>query len=402
MHAFLKNMKSSIYSRETAIKDTIISNLSTSVKEIQLCAAQENAADAGLDIVEAGNTLCIAIEATFLHGLKDSIAVRVRKAITDLDEKPEPNFWSPLLVISHRQIIDQVSKKLLPLKKQYWCNYLFQITKLSQITTEIGQCRAWIRLALNDCLLSSYLMSLHHDSQTLKPYYNNHALLRDSDHLDLIRRLIEGLEASNMEPIPCNSSLLNTWPTQSLLLAGLWTPPMRLTVTSGLDIAEAIDTTRSVKSDNVSLGSTSLQSYGSSGIGQMVNEDEALKIILAKHSLDSKKTAELQKPQEGARVEPSDDVKSSLPGNSLNEKSGWSFDETQGESKITEERAPTEVQEVVQEGGKSMEHSYNALIESYNLLGGNTIKTPNLNEIWQKLESLDQDSGKEEEEKMVN
>lgn len=98
---------------------------------------------------------------------------------------------------------------------------------MSQITTEIGQCRAWIRVALNDCLLSSYLIIMRQDSATLKPFYNTNAFLRDSELLDVAERLIEGVEDYKIFNLPCNSSLLNKWPVISLIMAGVWSPTLR-------------------------------------------------------------------------------------------------------------------------------------------------------------------------------
>lgn len=98
---------------------------------------------------------------------------------------------------------------------------------LAQITTEIGQCRAWIRVALNDCLFSSYLMIMRRDSAVLKPFYNPNAFLRDGEILDVAERLIAGVEDCKNFNLPCNSSLLNKWPASSLILAGVWSPSLR-------------------------------------------------------------------------------------------------------------------------------------------------------------------------------
>ncbi|CAG2245529.1 PLEKHM1 [Mytilus edulis] len=42
-----------------------------------------------------------------------------------------------------------------------------QLTRLGQITTEIGLCRAWIRVALNDGIITSYVDALMADKKTL-------------------------------------------------------------------------------------------------------------------------------------------------------------------------------------------------------------------------------------------
>lgn len=109
MNKLFKSVQSSSTRvKDSLVKKSIISQLTNSVKEIQYSGVE----DSGLtteDINEASNTFCMIIEAIFLHGLKDSLSRRFKRAIADVDERPEPSFWAPLLVISHRQIIDQVS-----------------------------------------------------------------------------------------------------------------------------------------------------------------------------------------------------------------------------------------------------------------------------------------------------
>lgn len=56
------------------------------------------------------NALCNIIEAVFVHGLRDSLGERMSSLLgSDPDRMPVPNFWPVLLVISHRDIIEQVS-----------------------------------------------------------------------------------------------------------------------------------------------------------------------------------------------------------------------------------------------------------------------------------------------------
>lgn len=109
MNAFFKSVKAATNTKDVSVRNTLLSRLSESVKELQLCCMEENVSGDSMDIKEAGNNLCSIIESIFLHGLKDSFARKVRRAIADVDEIPEPNFWAPLLIISHRQIIDQVN-----------------------------------------------------------------------------------------------------------------------------------------------------------------------------------------------------------------------------------------------------------------------------------------------------
>ncbi len=63
-----------------------------------------------VEICDESLALLSAIEALFLHGLKDSLLNRVTEVLSgpDYDAMPQPSFWGPLLVFSHRGIIDQI------------------------------------------------------------------------------------------------------------------------------------------------------------------------------------------------------------------------------------------------------------------------------------------------------
>lgn len=165
---------------------------------------------------------------------------------------------------------------------------------------------------------------------------------------------------------------------------------------SGIDVAGNLETMSSINSETCSLGSViSLHSHGS-GIGQMLNEDEALKIILAKHSMEQNSSLSSNLPTEERTSDVSDvEIRSSDSdninplevslGNSLNKRTGWSFDEKEqtNEKMLTSPVADN----MIFEEARSMEHSYNSLIASYNLLGSSSIKTPILKDIWQKFEN---------------
>lgn len=113
MSRFLKSVRFNNNDREDLIKKSITRHLSNSVKEIQYVGVEDARSLRTEDITEAANALCFTIEAMFLHGLKDTLSHRFKRAIADVDERPELNFWAPLLVISHRQIIDQVRRVFL-------------------------------------------------------------------------------------------------------------------------------------------------------------------------------------------------------------------------------------------------------------------------------------------------
>lgn len=156
------------------------------------------------------------------------------------------------------------------------------------MTTEVGYCRAWIRLALNEGLLSSYLAAIRRDNSALKPYYNRAAFIRDTDLVEVAQLLIESIDYIRFE-LASNSSLLNFWSSTPLLMAAIWSPPMKsCPVFSAVDIAKTINSERINVEDNFdeietasSIGSlTSFNSSQNNLSG--FSEDEALRIILAK------------------------------------------------------------------------------------------------------------------------
>lgn len=168
-------------------------------------------------------SLCATIEAIFLHGLKDSFLWQTVNILvgtgTETNRRPSPTFWAPLMIFSHKYAIEQIHS-------------------MSQINTEIGNCRCWIRQSLNDCLLSSYFSNMRKTSQTLAPYYQRTAFVRDADFMELAESLVGGLEACVSFDLPLNSSLLNTWTDLPLQLSGLYTPSLQsYPIASGIDVA---------------------------------------------------------------------------------------------------------------------------------------------------------------------
>ncbi|XP_049887669.1 uncharacterized protein LOC126382026 [Pectinophora gossypiella] len=267
--SFFKNVASgfNIRSRDTILKESLINNLSECVKDIQYNNQFEENFHSVLGSTDSTNTLCMALEAVFLHGLKDTFLKKAKNVLSgDPDHRPQPNFWPLVLVLSHRQNIDQISSLL-------------------QIHTEIGQCRAWLRIALNECLLSSYMSTLLRNISAVKPFYSRSAFVCDSEILEVAQKLVEGLESCVQFNLPINSSLLNQWPEQVLMLAGVWVPTMRAApISAGLDIASTI-TDEELRPK---LATTPTHTSNITGLGRMLalNEDEALDFILSKDSRD--------------------------------------------------------------------------------------------------------------------
>ncbi|KAJ8938294.1 hypothetical protein NQ318_020353 [Aromia moschata] len=243
-------------------------------------------------------------------------------------------------------------------------------------------------------------MTMRQDSSALKSFYKMDAFVRDGELLDVAQRLIEGVEAFKSFTLPCNSSLLNTWPLPSLFLAGIWAPTLKVCpVAPCHDVAQSID--ESVKSQSFQETSSETESLSSamsftsqsSGLRQIValTEDEVLKIILSKdkdrfpthnsQSFDDLKSSCSSEPEKSGESGVNYNV-----GNSLNRRTGWSFDENQ-ENVSDIEKVETIVgsKPSVSES-KSVEVSYTELIESYNKMSGGVIKTPDPREVWQRFQ----------------
>lgn len=429
MNSLLRKVTSVGNKRDTLIRESLQRQLNESVVEVQ--GLIDGAENFPLGNCEEANTLCSILEALFLHGLKDSLLNQVTEALSgpDLHAMPQPSFWGPLLVFSHRQIIDQIQN-------------------LSQITTEVGYCRAWIRLALNDGLLSSYFASIRRDNSVLKPYYNRAAYVRDPDLVDVAQRQIESIDHIRFD-LACNTSLLNTWSSTPLLMAAIWSPSLKFCpVSSAVDVAKTINSelTPDNNFDEVetassigSLGSLNSSQSALNNIASM-SEDEALKIILSKGKAErgtryddinfGTATREKEAKAEANRVEPKPDTarsnisngrtveavaetdssedlreeeesgKTDQPvndsaattvGNSLIGRLGWStsFEDCEssvnsGASGIEAPRTPADAR------------TYDALIQSYHTAG--YAATPDLKEFFNgspRTESTQNDSGTE-------
>ena len=131
---------------------------------------------------------------------------------------------------------------------------------MSFITSEVGKSRAWVRLAINQSQLCSYLSVLGGDSRTLKDYYKTSAFLRDSECCDIMLRVLQSVASISFN-LATNAAVLNTWTQTPLVLAGIWTPMTALQgshidpVMAATDVASTVadDETRGIdvpESDN--------------------------------------------------------------------------------------------------------------------------------------------------------
>lgn len=186
-----------------------------------------------LDLCDPTSSLCSTLEAIFLHGLKDSFLQFTISILRDneTETKPSPNFWNIIILFLHKQIIEDIQS-------------------LTQITTEVGYSRAFIRMALNESSFSAYIQNIRKHPALLKKSYHQYALLFDTDLLEMTENLLLGIESFVQFELPCNSSLLNVWNDTPLQMAGIYSIPLRsIPIVSGEDVAGSITNT----SQNISI-----------------------------------------------------------------------------------------------------------------------------------------------------
>ncbi|KAG8429188.1 hypothetical protein GDO86_018100 [Hymenochirus boettgeri] len=154
------------------------------------------------------NSLCVALEAVFIHGLKAKFIKtqtekRNRRNKCHREPLPQPAFWALLKSITHRDVVAELEK-------------------INYINTDVGHCRSWLRLAINDCLMECYFISLQREKSWLLEYYQSFALLLDTEGCNVVLSYLQGM-ASLTFSLSYKSSILNEWTATPLSLAGLWT-----------------------------------------------------------------------------------------------------------------------------------------------------------------------------------
>ncbi|KAK1794338.1 hypothetical protein P4O66_011228, partial [Electrophorus voltai] len=173
------------------------------------------------------NQLCCDLEAVFIHGLRskhiraDAVGVRGRKG----PQLPQPTFWSLLKTVTHRQVKDRrwlgcAQFAVVTLTHSFFRDVILELEGLSFISSDVGRCRAWVRLALNDGLLECYLASLLREVSELDGHYQPGALLLDPEEREVLLSLLQGLTSLSFQ-LSYKSAVLNEWTVTPLALAGL-------------------------------------------------------------------------------------------------------------------------------------------------------------------------------------
>lgn len=185
----------------TNIKRGITSHFARMLKILQQKHVQQSDGDEFVYSNDESNNLCNALEAVFLHGLKEPVTTKLSGYVglaTPQDMPVYLNFWAVAEKFTHKDVVTYLKG-------------------LRQISTEIGLCRAWIRLALNDGLMESYLHSVLVDAKSLKYYYHSYSYLRDAEQPGILSNFLTGLMSLTFQ-LSLNSSVLNNWNNSTLQL----------------------------------------------------------------------------------------------------------------------------------------------------------------------------------------
>lgn len=145
---------------------------------------------------------------------------------------------------------------------------------MKHVTTDVGRCRAWIRCTLNDCVFRSYLMSAVKYRRYIIKFYNKTAIIRDHECFQKIITLLESIDRYHFD-LTLNSSLLNTWPNSTLMLAGYWTPALKNNplYNNNPQIAEAEDVNETTEAVLINDHNKSEESCNSSLSSSFIDSD---------------------------------------------------------------------------------------------------------------------------------
>ncbi|XP_037283522.2 pleckstrin homology and RUN domain containing M1 [Rhipicephalus microplus] len=202
--------------RDIVVKRSLTKQLAGCVRDLQQELVNAEPVITGGESV---SRVCFCLEAIFIHGLKDNIVKKMSSVFGNSERLPTPDFWPVAMVYSHKDV-------------------LAQIAGLNQISTDIGRCRAWLRLALNESLLVSYVEAMIQDPKTLRCYYRQTAYMADREQPDIVKQFLEGLSGYSFR-LPVNCAALNCWNTMPLQLAGLLKSAERMEpVMPAYDVAE--------------------------------------------------------------------------------------------------------------------------------------------------------------------
>jgi hypothetical protein len=192
------------FARDVYIKSNLTIELNKNIKSL---IKTYNKSDNKLLIeTQLVINFCDIIEAILLHGLKEKLTARVSHVFSSNSSVNQRSyqldFWPIILILCHNEVSRNVKQ-------------------LSNVSTDIGRCRAWLRSVLNDGLINSYLEALICDSSLLHGFYRSSAYIRDREHTDILRSLLSELD-SYVFHLSIESPTLDSWSRETLKLIGIY------------------------------------------------------------------------------------------------------------------------------------------------------------------------------------
>ena len=64
---------------------------------------------------------------------------------------------------------------------------------LQHAQSDSAKCRGWIRMAVNECSLESYINVICQDESLLSYYYESYSFVRDPESVSALTQLLTGL-----------------------------------------------------------------------------------------------------------------------------------------------------------------------------------------------------------------
>ncbi|XP_060578073.1 pleckstrin homology domain-containing family M member 2-like isoform X2 [Ruditapes philippinarum] len=156
------------------LKDKIVANVAKAVKSIQELQILSNSGSVTLGNYDwQCHRLCEHLDHTLLHGLRH---------VT-------PGYWKIVSEFTHKDCVKEIKR-------------------MQNVTTDLGRGRAWLLMALNECLLESYLRCYQQNENLVEEFYVRDALVRDQDKFNVLLTVISGLENTEFQ-LECNMPYLD-------------------------------------------------------------------------------------------------------------------------------------------------------------------------------------------------
>lgn len=224
----------------------LLEELSKTVKELQKQVLDSGGFDISRNDESALHLTCV-LEAIFLHGHQSStLMTGIFSKSSSSGVLPSPDFWEILHPFIHKDVLHQLSH-------------------LSHVTTQVGKCRAWLRLALNDGVTESYLHAILSEKKKISQHYSPKAFLTDDEATSILMNHFLGLTELNFD-LNYNTPSLNQWTATALLLSGTWEPPSApsATMAQPAEVPRPLSIPKAAIQTNARTAASSLSNSGTS------------------------------------------------------------------------------------------------------------------------------------------